>query len=89
MKQKKIEDDDLKRNDADDDDDDDADQLGNGAQVGDANGGDYATMRQRTAEPKRRYELKKTGPQTSAPKRRQGDSAGEQGTQIAKRPVSK
>ena len=35
------------------------------------------------------YEPKKTGPQAAAPKRRQWDSAGEQGTQIAKRPTSK
>ena len=73
--------------DEDDDEDDDADQIGNGPKVGDANDDDDAVISQRAEEPKqkKRYEPKKRGPQVAAPKRRQGDSDGDQGTQIAKR----
>ena len=44
---------------------------------------------QRVAKPKKRCEPKKIEPPAAAPKRGRRDSAGDQGTQIAKRPKSK
>ena len=64
---------------------DDADQTdAMQPKISDANGGDDVVIRQRTAEPKRRYGPKKPEPKAAASERRQKGSAGDQETQNAK-----
>ena len=59
------------------------------ARINVAQAGNDAAIEQRAAEPRRSYGPKKSAPPAAAPKRCQEASAGDQGTQIAKRPKCK
>ena len=76
--------------DKNDDGDDDVDQPGRRAVgVCDVLVNEPGSRAPRVVEPKKRCGPKQTEPPAAAPKRGRRDSAGDQGTQIAKRPKSK
>ena len=80
----------TKYNDDDDDDDDDVDLPGRTTTgVGDARINELGCRAWRVAEPKKRYGSKKTEPRAAALECGRRDSAGDRGTQSAKRPNAK